>query len=446
MRKIILLASLFANLCLARENFHFEKDHSLPITYINIIMGAGSAHDSKDKQGLAYISGHMLLRGTQLNSKTEFNKKLDELGGQIGVDVRPEGTVFRGAVLSENLTPFLALFEEALIKPKFDAEEIRKLKKEVEGQILEQKSSDKTLVIHHFQKFFYGNHPYANPILGTRNSIKNIDNKDVVRFHAKYFGGKTLTLFGSGDENSTDIETWFQNLLLKLSALHPDAVMPAPIEKPVIPSGRRALLVNKPKTTQTQVLLGGIGNRPESPGFYEVQLANHSFGGSSFQARLMTEIRVKRGWTYGAYNSFRFGIQPRHYAMYIFPKLADTIPAVKLTGELFEEFVKNGITQTEYEFARDSLVNNAPFNIDSAKKRLENRTSEFLLNFPDGYYASFADNIAKVKQGAITDALKNFFKPADLTLVIVGDASKLKNDIEKIPGFSKPVIKSYLED
>ncbi len=448
--RYLFLFLLFTQLSFANKSefkqIEFETDRSLPTVYLGIIINVGSVNDEQDKLGLAAIASKMLLRGTQKHTKIEFFNELDNIGGTIGVDVRNEGIVYRGAVLSENLDKFLELFEETLVKPKFTAEELIKLKKETVSEILEQKGDDRHLVGYHFNRFFYGNHPYGNPPIGTEKTLKNISTKDIIGFYNDYFGEKSLQLIGSGDSDKEKIERWFSSLTSKLNALHPEA-KPAPvISKPVIPPGRRALIVDKPKSTQTQILIGGPGLRPEDPGFYAIQLANQSFGGGTFQSTLMQEIRVKRGWTYGINNGFRFGIQPRHFAMHLFPKNADTAPAIDLTIKLFEKWIKTGITNEEYDYAKKSLVNNSPFNYDTPKKRLENSIQEYLNNFPRNYYKNWSDFISEVNHSDIQPALTETFKPENLTLVVVGDASKLKSSIEKIPGFGKILTKNYLEE
>lgn len=441
-----LVLALTSTCAQAAPALSFEEDFTLPIVYLNIVLDGGPVQDPTNKQGLAYVASHMLLRGTQKHTKNQFFELVDRLGGEIEVDVRNEGIVIRAAALSDKFDNFLSLLEEALSKPKFTAEELAKVKKETEGKILEQKGSDHVLVQNNFYRFFYGKHPYGNPLMGTQKGVAAVDYKDVVNFYVRSFGGHTLKLFGTGAVKSEKIEKWFEDLSEKLAALHPEAKSPTEVAKPEIAGGRRILLVNKPNATQAQVLMGGIGMRPETPGFYAIQLANHSYGGASFQARLMQEIRVKRGWTYGAYNTFRFGKQVRHFATYIAPKNADTPPAIQLATEMFEQFVAKGITPEEYNFARDSLLNNAPFNYDTSKKRLENATNEYLLGFPKNYFKDFSKNIETVRYEEIAPSIQNLFNPANFVLVVVGDAKSLKEPLSKLPGFSAPVVKDYQQD
>jgi zinc protease len=431
---------------LAGERAEFEEDFALPIVYLNLVAPGGSIQDPSDKAGLAYVASHMLTRGTQKRSKLEFFDAINSLGGSLEVDLRNEGLVIRGAVLSENIDAFLELVTEALTAPRFSKDELEKLKREAVSEILEQKGNDTALAQYNFYRFFYGSHPYGNPAKGTQKGVNKIALNDVDAYYKTNFGCNALTVFGSGAVKKENIETWVSALSQKLCDIHPKSAPKIALPEQTVPSGRRALIVDKPKATQAQVLMGNKGMRPELDGFYAVMLANHSYGGPSFQARLMQEIRVKRGWTYGAYNTFKFGRQDRHFATYFAPKNADTPPAIELSLKMLDEFVSKGITQEEFNFARDSLMNNAPFNFDTSKKRLENATAEYLMNFPKGYFHDLADNIAKVDFEDIAPALKKVFKPENITLTVVGDAKALRGPITKIPGFSKVQVKSYLED
>ncbi|MEW6058198.1 MAG: pitrilysin family protein [Bdellovibrionota bacterium] len=443
----MLLAALFLSFGnLAFATVEFEEDFSLPIVYFNIVVDVGASHDPKEKLGLAHVANQMMLRGTTTHTKNEFYEQLNRLGGQFEVETRNESTVFRGAVLSENAARYLTLIEEAFLRPLFRTEELVKLKKEVESEILTEKSNDRALAMYHFNRFFFGDHPYGNPAKGTRKSLARINNKDILNFYSRYFGSETLNFFGTGAIKAETMRTWFSRMTEKLGALHPEARLPQTIAPPPAIKGRRTLLVNKPNATQAQVLIGGAGMRPEMPEHYPVLLANHVFGSSSIQATLMQELRVKRGWTYGAYNMFQYGREPRYYTMYLIPNTMLAFQAINLTLDIFENFINNGISQEEFAFARTSLINNAPFNYDTPRKRLENVTVENILRFPKDYHKKLSQNIEAVKFEQVKPALKNFFNPESLVLVIVGDGEKLEEPLTKLPGFSSLSIKSYTED
>lgn len=431
---------------LAKAEFDFEEDHSLPIVYLNLVVNVGTLNDPVNRLGLANFGAQMMLRGTEKRGKNDFFKALEQLGGVIEPEVKPEGTVFQTAVLSENLDKFLDLLTEAFTQPQITLFELRKLQKEIEGEILSEKGNDRRMVSYHFARFFYGTHPYGNPILGTQNTVSAITFKDMVEYFQNNYGKDTISVFGTGDASQSKINSWYKHLTEKLAKIHPNAKEPQSIAEANVPSGHRVLLVDKPGATQSQVLIGETGMRPENDGFYEVQLANQSFGGGSFQARMMQEIREKRGWSYGAYSTFKLGKTKRHFAMYLMPKTDDTVNAIKLTLQLFDDYVEKGITPTEFSFAKEGMYNKAPFSYDTSKKRLENATLEFLTDFPKDYTRNFANKIKDLSFNNVTAALKKNLNQKDLVLVLIGDAKRLKGEIAKITGFENIVTKSHLED
>ena len=56
----------------------------------------------------------------------------------------------------------------------------------------------------------------------------------------------------------------------------------------------------------------------------------------------MTEVRVKRGWSYGAHSYFRHGIQPRSWQAYTFPASKDTAETVKLLEGMLRDWKTSG--------------------------------------------------------------------------------------------------------
>src|SRR5262249_11143558 len=64
-------------------------------------------------------------------------------------------------------------------------------------------------------------------------------------------------------------------------------------------TGRRMILVDKSDRTQAQIRIGHQSLRYGDPDTAALAVAEAVFGGM-FSSRLMQEIRVKRGWSYGA--------------------------------------------------------------------------------------------------------------------------------------------------
>ena len=168
------------------------------------------------------------------------------------------------------------------------------------------------------------------------------------------------------------------------------------------------------------------------PDFFPLYLGNYAFGGGSFSARLMVEIRVKRGWSYGANSAFRQGPSARSTGKsHLFPAEKDTAAALAYTLQMTQDLKDKGITGEEFEFAQRSLVNSAGFLYNTPKKRVENTLLERTLDIPDGFMKNYGPELQKVKIEEVNAALKSFVQPDKLAIVVLGTAKNLKESLAK---------------
>ncbi len=155
---------------------------------------------------------------------------------------------------------------------------------------------------------------------------------------------------------------------------------------------------------------------------------------------MMVEIRVKRGWSYGANSYFKQGLQPRSWQFHLFPAAKDTPEALTFTLKMVEDLQKSGITREEFEFAQRSQVNSAGFMYDTPKKRAENKLLERTLDLPDGFMKSYGPELAKLTLEQVNSALSSYIKPERMTITVLGTAAELKDKIAKSTGFAADKI------
>jgi zinc protease len=408
----------------------FEQDANLPLVYINVAVKAGAVNDPPGQSGLTNFMGEMLLRGTKSRTKEQIDLELDQMGARLEVEVRAEALILRGAVISSQLDPFLNLLSEIVTQPKFPEREARKLRAQIHSGILEELGHDKTLASRRFNKYLFNGHPYGNPVLGTIKDIEKLSVPQMAAQYDKLFRDKRLLVVGTGDAAPERILAWAETL----SRARPGGDEATPVSAPSEVKGRRLRIIDKPGRTQTQIMGGQLGVLLTDKDFFPLYMANHVFGGGSFQARMMVEIRVKRGWAYGAYSSFRHGRQPRLWMFYTFPTNKDTPGALALTLQMSEEFKKNGITADEFQFAHDSLINGAGFMFNTPKKRVENKLLERTLGLPDGFMKSYGPEMAKLTRADLNTAVGRFLRPENFSILVLGTAKDLKAPLAQAAG------------
>lgn len=436
---IVSLASFFASFSASAVEVKFEPDTSIPMVYLNVAVKAGGAHDPKGAYGISNFMGEMLLRGTNSRTKEQIDLALDQIGAILEVETRSEALIFRGSVLSAKLPDFMEILNDILTNPKFPESEIQKLKREIVSQILLERGRDNALARSRWDRFLFADHPYGKPLLGTVRDIEKLTRASIVDHYNRFIQDRNLLVVGAGDAEESFVKSWADRLAEK----RPDSKGENPIrvvDAPVPPKSRRLQLIDKPERTQTQIYIGQIGVRMTDDDFFPLYLGNHAYGGGSFSARLMVEIRVKRGWSYGAYSYFRHGLRPRSWQTYFFPATKDTPDALAKGLEMISELKEKGITKEEFEFAKQSLVNSSGFMYNTPKKRVENILLERTLNLPDGFMKSYGPALAKVSHDEVNQALKSYLAPESLSILVLGTAKDLKAKLAEKSGVPEKEI------
>lgn len=428
----------------------FEEDRSLPVVNLNVTIKAGAAHDPAGQSGLTNFVGEMLLRGTNRMNKEQIDLALDQMGAKLAVETRQEALIIRGSVLAAQLHPFLKIVTEILTQPSFPEAEIRKLRSEVVSAILEELAEDQTLAQRRFTRFLFRAHPYGNPILGTTRDVEKLTRAQIVQQYDRLVRDNLILVVGAGDASSSVIESW-SKALGETRDKATARIKSRPVETVSAPENapsRRLQIVDKPERTQTQIFAGQIGVRMTDSDFFPLYLGNYAFGGGSFSARLMVEIRVKRGWSYGANSFFRHGLKPRSWMLHLFPASKDAPPALDQVLKMVDELKSSGITPEEFDLAQRSLVSSAGFMYNTPAKRVENKLLERTLDLPDGFMKSYGPNLQKVKIEEANAAMASFLKPDRLAITVVGTASELKEGLAKAAGVpvEKVEVTPYTEE
>jgi zinc protease len=432
-RTACLLLAWLAGASAGAVEVAFEHDPGLPMVHLEVVLKAGAVNDPRAQSGLTNFMGEMLLRGTRNRTKEQIDLALDQMGARLEVETKAEYLRLKGSVLSAQLDPFLALLADLVTQSTFPEREVGKLKAELSSGILDELGNDQTLVGRAFPRALFRDHPYGNPITGRAHEVKSLTSKAVRDQYDRLVVDPLLLVVGSGDAPPARIEAWARELGRARPAADPKA-LPAPVALPRNAPMRRLLIADKPERTQTQIAAGQVGVRMTDADFFPLFLANHAFGGGSFSARLMVEIRVKRGWSYGANSYFRHGTRPRSWQFSLFPAAKYTPEALAEALRMVAELREKGITAEEFEFAKRSLVNSAGFMFDTPEKRVDNKVLERTLGLPDGLMSRYAEKLAPVTLEEANTALKRFLAPGQLAVAVVGTASELREPLAKAVG------------
>ena len=177
----------------------FVDNKELPLISIDIWCKAGSSFEEVDKNGTAHFLEHMIFKGSNKIMPGEFDHKIESLGGLSNASTGYDDVHYHVLVPPSNFRESLALLTNIVVAPDFNPDEFIKEKGVVIDEIKQQNDQPEERLFNYFLKRVWLSPNYANSILGTEHSIKNLEINDLEKFHSKHYTTEKICIAIAGN-------------------------------------------------------------------------------------------------------------------------------------------------------------------------------------------------------------------------------------------------------
>ncbi|HEY4307134.1 MAG TPA: pitrilysin family protein [Gemmatimonadaceae bacterium] len=404
-----------------------SEKHALPLVSVTInFIGGSNQFEPADKAGLATLTAQMMSEGTTTRSGDQIVSGFQMLGANLGVSVRGESGVMALQVTADKLAPALALTADVLLHPTFPAAALDRLRGQMIVGLTQSRDRTEGIASAVYPKLLYAtNHPYAK--MTTETTLRGITRDDIAAFHHTYFepGRAVITVVGDvkADAVKAELEKTFAGWA-KAGSVPNFSYPSVPASRP-----RGIFIVDKPGAAQSTFAVGEIGPPRNTPDYYAVRVMNAMLG-ELFQSRLNHNIREVKGYSYGVSSRFSFGRGPG-------PFIASGNIVTAKTDSALIEFMKelNDIrgprppSDDELAQAKASLVQSLPAAFASVEGVNRSVSSIYVEGLPDDYFQQFARAVNAVTKDDVVRAASKYINPEHLTILIVGDRSKIEGPL-----------------
>lgn len=418
-----------------------EESHDLPICRLQFVLTTGASSDEGTPAspfGLCHFATELMRRGAGGKSRAVLDETLDSMGSSISVVCHRDSVVFELIVLKEKLHQAYPLLRDVVFSPDFPEEEAGKLRREILSQLDEILDDDSTLSEVIFSKTLYGNHPYGRLLTGTRQDVATMTADQARQWHTSWIHPSNFVIGAAGDITREELEQ-----LVSVDVTRPGSRLPSTVTRhsPPVPEEVNVVFIDKPERTQTQILMGHLAPPWASEDWLPLHVGITAFGGT-FTSKLMQEIRVKRGFSYGASASIGAALDPKALVMHVFPAAEQTVETIRLMMDLHAQW-PSSITPEEVEFSKNYLSSSHAFSVQTPESRLKRRIHLFLCGMPENWLHNFPALVRSVSFEQVQAALLQHMRPKSLLLTLVGTTDVLLAPLqqsEQLHGCSWHVI------
>jgi zinc protease len=403
---------------------HFEPAAGTPLCWFSAATRVGAALDPPGREGLTRHTAELARRGAAGLDRAQLDAAVDQIGATLQVEIDRDWLALSGTCLERHLDHAVALAAAVLADPILSEREHEVLLRET----LHELDDDSSLADRHFHRVCAPGHPYARTTLGTEESLARIEREPLAAYHRSLWAPEHLVLGVAGPLTPERADA----VAAGLGAAVADRKGAAPpvLDVPPFPPGRRLTLVDKPRRTQCQILVGHLAPTYGSPDHIALMPLETAFGGL-FSSRLMQEIRVARGWSYGAGCRLGKGRAPHWFRIWLAPTADVAADALALTLSLYEKLVADGLTRDELELAVHHLTGSLPFARATARQRMRLALRHDLFGLPADFPARLPELLAAVSLDDVHGAAARWLRPRDVCVVMVASADEMVPRLER---------------
>lgn len=335
----------------------FER-RATPGFSFHLRLPLGSAHDPAGQEGTAGLVEEWLYKGAGDLSARQFQDALDDLGVRRGGGSDAEATFFSGSGLGGDLAEALALFADLVRRPSLPEDELPVLLDLARQDLESLQDSPAERLGLAARQLIFAQSGYAHPTSGTLSGLAQITPASARAFWERS-GARGSILSVVAD---TEAQAVFDLVGRLFGDWQPGDARPVKVHPQL---GGSAHLHDD--SQQTHFTLTGRGISPLSPDWFAWHLALTALSGGS-ASRLFHAVREERGLAYTVHAGPQvIGGEAllSGYAASTPQRAPETLSVVLAELQRW----RAGLTQAEFERARNALTASTVFGSESIRAR-----------------------------------------------------------------------------
>lgn len=400
----------------------FVEAQDLPIVDIQLTFNAGSAQDESIEKGLFGLSNmaaNLIDEGTNQYSANQIVSAFESLGSKFSAQSYRDMFIIRLRVLSrpEKLEPAIAMLLEVINHANFKASSINMVldNTKVGQKQLQENPSRLTGIA--FYRSVYGRHPYAEPVTGTNGSLRKITDAKLKKFRDTLLVTQNMNIAITGNLSTANALRLSEQLSSQL------------------PQGQKAPTLTEAQdktdftiqhipyqSTQAHVMMGHLGLQRHHPDILAMDVANRMLGGGGFNSILNQELRIKRGYTYGASSSFSSMQAQGIFTLSYSTQQDKLMDSLRVAHQTLINFSTYPLNRTQLEETKAGMLRAFPMLLSSNANINSQLGAMGFYNLPADHLHQYQEKLKALTPDQIELAVKKHIHPDRLTFIIASQS------------------------
>ena len=342
------------------------QEKSLPIIAIRFGFDGGSAQEPVGKEGTAGLLAAMLDQGAGDLSSPAYQKQIDKLSVRLTFDADRDTFFGNFETLTKNLDKATELLRLAVTRPLLDPAILERTRAQLLARAGFEAGDNNKLANAQWMAQSFAGHAYARAISGTPDYPEGHHARRSGRLPQARHGQGNAARRGRRRHRCGDAGQGAGR-----GVRRPAGAAAAHRGVDVQPQGPTKPTVVDVEGPQSVTIFGRRGIERSDPDYFAGLVLSQLLGGGSSDARLVREVREKRGLSYWIYTLlFNFKHSTMLIGGFASPN-KDVATSLALVRAEFKALAEQGPTQEEVDAAKSYLIGSFVLGLNSNAKIAE---------------------------------------------------------------------------
>ncbi|MEM9717018.1 MAG: pitrilysin family protein [Pseudomonadota bacterium] len=393
--------------------WHVEEP-SIPFIAIDIAFRGGDSMDPEGKFGAVEFVMAMLEEGTGDLDAVAFAQAQESLGARFSFGSERDSININASILNETRDASVDLLRRAMIEPSFDPVAFDRVKAQLESGYRSDLEDPREIGSAALNALAFPGHPYGRPLEGRLEQLQTITRDDLIAVHQDVLAKDRMIVSVVGDISANELGVLLDRLFDGL----PDTGAPLPPRADyALDGGKTVIEFENPQSIASFVQPGITFDDPD---FFPAFVMNRILGGGGLTSRLSTEIREKRGLTYGVGSYLATFDLAEVYAGQVASANEDIAEAVELIKTEWVRMAEEGVTEEELTAAQQFITGSYALRFDGNARIAGVLTGMQLNGLPISYMETRNNRVNAVTVEDIQRVAADLLQPEALHFVVVG--------------------------
>lgn len=403
-------------------------DSRYPTATFTIYFANGAMQDTIQKAGTTQASLDLLFTGTSKYDQKALSEFFDFYGVSFATNVTHEYSALSFTALVKDLPKVTERFCHVMKDAQYPRNELIPHKKRVVTQLRNLPSQHSALAERAFRSIMMKGSSYEFPTDGNLASLELMQPQSLQKRWSELRDEAPKRFYIKGPKEALYVRDQF----LKDCGWKTSSSQSFRVKNPLSAMSHKIFLVPVEGANQAQIRIGRFISQNEVKDPNEVLNFAASYLGGGFTAKLIQEVRVKRGLTYSIGSYVSMQSEYGRAGISTFSKNETAAETINLIRSILKESSQpSKIKDEELEHMKSYVIGHHPFSFEASSSFLMQLLMLDHVNDPLEKLYQFPEKIKALSKEEVAEGVKRLFNWDEMVIVVVGDPS-LKATLEAI--------------